>query len=232
MIKRHSVALSFLALIAASCATQAQRQFQEMNMRAEEAFKANEACYDAAEATPAGQRTTEFLITKANDPEAIQKMAINRYVTDEEKQVIIDYRNSVQPCRSEMIEAFSKIHPDFVNLLAKWYAKNDEDILRIVEGEVTIGESNKDLNNLIPKRRAEWTRVSEKVVAQLQSAHQSEMQNRAATAAALQRWSYQQQLLHQNQQMINALQRSTFTQPSIKQTNCRFIGSTLNCTTY
>jgi len=44
-------------------------------------------------------------------------------------------------------------------------------------------------------------------------------------AAAFSQWAYQQQVLLQNQQMINAMG-----QP--RMTNCQYVGTMLNCTTF
>ena len=42
---------------------------------------------------------------------------------------------------------------------------------------------------------------------------------------ALQNWAYQQQILQQNQQLINA-----YNQP--RMTNCQYAGAMLNCSTF
>jgi hypothetical protein len=59
----------------------------------------------------------------------------------------------------------------------------------------------------------------------LAQAHQYEIQQRQAALSALSQWAYQQQVVMQNQQMINAMNRPVMT-------SCRYIGATLNCASY
>jgi hypothetical protein len=67
--------------------------------------------------------------------------------------------------------------------------------------------------------------VNREIASGLEKSHSAELARRQAAATALSNWAYQQQILLQNQQAINAMN-----QP--RMTNCQYIGAMLNCTTF
>jgi hypothetical protein len=66
--------------------------------------------------------------------------------------------------------------------------------------------------------------VSAAINRDLNASHNTEVAQRQA-AAALSNWAYQQQVLLQNQQAVNAANRP-------RTTNCQYVGAYLNCTTF
>ncbi len=122
-----------------------------------------------------------------------------------------------------MIEGIGKVHPVFVSLLAKWEAENAEMLLKVIKNQMTIGEWNTAHNRMLATRNREWAHIETQIVQQLETAHAYEIQQREAAASALQQWAYQQQLLQQNQQVINSLNRPTFV-------NCQYDGDFVQCT--
>jgi hypothetical protein len=217
--------LYFLTLFIHGCATRAQIQFQQIQQQAQETARISKACGEQAKASDVGKRLQRILIMSENDPAALEKMMIDRVASEAERRDFIDYNNMIQPCRTQLIEGYSKVHPLFVNFWAKSFAENDEMGLKIVKGDITLGEANAWMNKITPLRRQAFFDAGREVDRQLQSAHVNELQHRAAAGAALQQWSYQQQLLQQNQQIIKTLNRPI-------QSNCYFIGNNVSCTSY
>jgi hypothetical protein len=72
--------------------------------------------------------------------------------------------------------------------------------------------------------KARFDAVSAEIQKNLNETHASEMARRQQAVDALAQWAYQQQVLQQRQQMVNAMNR-----PRI--TTCQYFGATLNCTT-
>ncbi len=217
--------LLVLFMLTGGCATQAQRQFQQMQEQGVATFRIVSACKAQVDATDVGRRIKQIFIVDENDPLAIEKMLINRISSESENKDIIDYRTMFQPCRTQAIEGFGKVHPLFVNLFAKWYSENDEMLLKIIKGEITVGDANAFTNKVSPLRTQAFTEADKEITQNLQNSHNFELQQRAAAAAALQQWSYQQQLLQQNQRIMNSLNRPTFS-------NCQLIGNNVSCTSY
>lgn len=213
------------ALTLSGCATQAQMQYQQMLTQSQHAQKVYVDCQKGAQGTETWARLNSTFVLEANDTNAIRKMAIGRSATAEEKADLMEYRTKLQPCRQQALEGFGMVHPLYVSMLARWFSENDDLLLKLIKDEITVGEANRLSENKRSERIHEDMDASTQVAQQLQAAHQYELQNRAAAAAALQQWSFQQQLLQQNQQMINSLQRPAMT-------NCRFVGNQMYCTTY
>ena len=72
---------------------------------------------------------------------------------------------------------------------------------------------------------AKASTIGRAVVSGLQKSHDAEIAQRREAAAALSNWSYQQQVLLQNQQMINAINRP-------RMTTCQYVGAYLQCSTF
>ena len=90
---------------------------------------------------------------------------------------------------------------------------------------MTIGEYNTAKRARNMEEASDYRRVENQINKRLDQSHEAEMANRRAAAQSLQQWSYQQQLLHQNQQMINSINRRTYT-------NCNYYGNTIRCTSF
>lgn len=222
MFWKRFLAFVILILPAAGCATQAQTRYQNVVTQAQQSVAAYDACNERLDKTDLFQRLDQTLIFAPNDARGIQKVAIKRTATDQEKRDILEYRSNNVPCKKAILEEIGQAHPLFVKVLATWFAEIDKHTLRLINDEITLGEANQNVVKLIPQRIRQWAAADYQIWQELQSADQYEPHNRTAAATALQRWSYQQQLLNQNQRMINAING-----PSI--TNCRFIGNTVNC---
>ena len=222
MFWNRFLAFVLLVLPAAGCATQAQLPYQKMRMQAQQSVATYDACNERSDKTDLFKRLDQTIIFAPNDARSIQKIAITRNATDREKKDLLEYRSINIACKKAILEEMGQAHPIFVNLLATWFAESDEHTLRLINDEITLGEANQNVVTLIPQRMRRWRAADYQVWQELQFADQYESRSRAIAAAALQRWSYQQKLLNQNQQMISAINS-----PSI--TNCRFIGNTVNC---
>jgi len=222
MIWKRFLAFAFLVLPATGCATQDQSPYQKLRIQAQQSVATYDACNERLDKSDLFKRLDQTLIFAPNDARSIQKMAIKRNATDREKKDILEYRSINVACKKAILEEMGQAHPIFVNLLATWFAESDERTLKLINDEITLGEANQFVAKLIPRRMQRWRAADYQIWQDLQSADHYASRGRATAAAALQRWSYQQQLLNQNQQMISAINS-----PSIA--NCRFIGNTVNC---
>jgi len=221
----QSLPLIVIVFLLAGCATQAQIQYKQMSSNMDKTRNESDTCYYKAEASDAYQKINRIYILDENDPKALKKMMINRYASKEEKEGFLELNAIITPCRGIALQGLSKVHPDFVTLYSKWYAENDGLIVQVLKGKITIGEANEIVNKWSAKRDGQYNDVSNGISRQLEGAHQSEIENRKRAGAALQRWSFQQQQILQNQQMINAVNKP-------RTTNCSYIGNTVSCRSY
>src|SRR5437016_12202964 len=135
------------------CATQAQLKLQHMHQQATENAKSVAACIERVRASDVGQRLQRILIMGENDSVRFEKMTIDRLASEAERKDFLDYQAITLPCRTQLIEGSSKVHPIYVNLWAKIFAENDEMALKLIKGDITIGAFNAWLNKVFPLRR-------------------------------------------------------------------------------
>lgn len=223
--------LASLAVFAAlaGCVTQAQVRAKEMQAQARATLTAFNAC-GAEKRKSEDYAIVDRIILSDPDPRALQKMALDRLATPREKQAILSHSEAMFPCHQLAIEGFSKVHPLFVEVLARWEADKNAARLKLIRDEITVGQLNEWFNKTRPARKAEFIAIDRKIEEQLGAAHQYETQQRASAIDALQQWTFQQQLLYQNQHLINTLNRPP--PPRSTVTDCRYVGSFVRCATH
>lgn len=218
--------LAVAALLLSACATpatQAQKQAQQMKTTIGQVINNVQICYSARKKDDAYQRINQIYILDENDPNALRKMMIDRYASEEEKEDFLKLQVLHDPCRRVALKGFGKVHPEMATLIASFYAENDELRAKLLKDKLTIGEANEIINNRIPKRKNAYNGVTHALHQQLNNSHQSEIKNRQRASAALQQTLYQQQILLQNQQAIDAARRPV-------NTHCSGWGNSINCT--
>ena len=153
-----SFAAIIVSLTFVGCSTQAQKQGQQMTDAFAEASNELQQCYTGAKKDYNPEildNMDSILIMSENDPKAIHKMAIERYMTEPEKAAVLKMSESFVPCQAAFLESISRIHPDLVTYYAKWYAKLDEETLAIIQDKVTIGDYNVTARTSITERTSE-----------------------------------------------------------------------------
>jgi hypothetical protein len=135
------------------------------------------------------------------------------------------YHQQLAPCRKMMLEGFSHINPALVPPVANSFARSDSNYAKLVTQKSTWGEFVIEASAIARERQSKVSAIARAIDQGLAQSHNAEVAQRQAAAAALQNWSYQQQVLQQNQQAINAASRP-------RMTNCQYVGTYLNCTTF
>ena len=152
-----------------------------------------------------------------------------QYLTDQSKPtkaqiaVLYELYGDIQRCRKIELEGVAKANPLVVTVLINEYSAADHIWTDAVTGKLTWGKFNELRKALLADFEANLTEAKAKINAELQNEHQFEMEQRQRAVAAMQQWNYQQQQLHQNQQAINAANRS-------RTINCNYYGDTMQCT--
>jgi hypothetical protein len=218
------VAISVLCL--SGCATGAQQQAAKMNEAAQVMRADAIAARDRAAALPSyqvlkdkippldGSSPSMGLQTNASKPDPEEVAALLEF-----------HRDGLSPWRAVVLQDFAKIHPAYAAVAAETYATGDQQYARLVRREISWGEYATSSTQRATAMRVALLRVDQQIKTELNNAHAYEVQQRQAAAAALSNWAYQQQVLLQNQQAINAANRP-------RMTNCQYVGAYLNCTTF
>jgi hypothetical protein len=146
------------------------------------------------------------------------------YATQHEIDLMSARRERLVPCRKAQIDGFM-VAPAIGVVWIEYYAKADANLLELAKQNISWGDYVNRNKILADELRPQLVAAGQRVDTELRAEHQQEMQQRAAAAQAFSNAMYQQQLLNQNQQMINNINRPVTT-------NCNRFGNSVNCTSY
>lgn len=213
-------------LLVGGCATQAQREYSRMGTASNQAKAAIEACVIQAKMLPSYSVVgTKLHFGDESEPSLDQRMDSSKATPEEVQALLAFHREGIEPCRRVMIDEASKVHPVVPGILAEGFANGDANYIRLVKREETWGDYITATDQNVRAVRAKLAQAEQAVVGKLEASHAQEVRQRQAAAAALSNWAYQQQVLLQQQQVINAMNRPVMT-------NCQRVGTMVNCTSY
>jgi hypothetical protein len=157
-------------------------------------------------------------------PMAYQALTTKPNAAD--KQALIElYDKGLAPCRATDIENLAGIHPAYVPVAVNLYAEQDVAYRALLDGSSTWGQYAQAVAKVAARAQVETEETRARVIADARTQQADAAQQRQAATAAFLNWNAQQRALAQQQQLINRAY-----QPRI--TNCGYVGSNLNCTTY
>jgi hypothetical protein len=215
-----------MAILLAGCATAAQQEATRVKdtIAREKVNIGN--CTAQITASETYQALKDKLPPPDGSPPSMALQANTSKPTEQQVALLLDYhRDQLSPCRKVTLQAFANVHPAFVAIVAQSYAESDASYARLVRREISWGGFASDSYARLQATKANVSQMGRQLDGELAQAHQYEVQQRQAALSALSQWAYQQQVVMQNQQMINAMNRPVMT-------NCRYVGATLNCTSY
>lgn len=221
---RRLISTIFAFVLMAGCQTVAQRQATSIRENIQAVNQTLLACLQKIETNPAYQSITSHRPLGRLNP-TLPQLADNGVPSDEDVKVVIAIHNEGALCRERAIEDLIKIVPNVIPALVQSYHDGDLIMVDLIQRKITWGEANKRRLALKDQLIAKLQMISAQIDRELSVSHQAELAQRQAALNALSQWAYQQQVLMQNQQMINSLNR-----PAI--TNCSSYGNSIHCSSY
>lgn len=204
------------------CQTSAQRQTLLIQEGFRNAGRNMEDCMKDIELNVKYQILFKY-IPKGNNDATLEQLTSTKVPSDEEAKLIIDCHKEILTCRKNYIENLSNITPGLVPLYINTYNSVDFILADLVQKKITWGEANKRYSTIKIEFATKFKEKIDELKQELQANHQMELEKRQAALDSLARWNYQQQILMQNQQTINSLNRPI-------QTDCTKFGNSINCT--
>jgi hypothetical protein len=202
-------------LAAAGCATQAQRQVQQVGSSLREAGVQVKACIRAVQSKP----EYALLLPHTLDPDVTQPtMAMltdERLATPEEARLWAARHDEVSICRDRAQSTYASVRPDVVSIYAAGRAAGDALGVQLVERKITWAEFMRRSQGLSAELRQQFAAADREWMSERNMEHRDELARRERAANAIMQWSL-------GQQMINAASRPVFT-------NCNGFGNSVNC---
>jgi len=216
----------FAAVLAVmGCAPHAQKQVRHIETQLKHAISQNEHCQAWLKQSDVYERLEKIFILNEDDSDKARKLLVERNAVESEKQDLVRLNNLAAVCRKNNLQNFGRVHPDFVALLAQWYAQDDELMLELLKDEISIGKANEIGANRMAERKTQSKDAGARISQQLETSHQAEPADRQRAAAAMRQWNYQQTLIWETQQMSNSTSIPTVT-------NCEYLGNSIRCTSF
>ena len=156
--------LIIAALPLVACATPAERQLQKISLASEQLWAQFDACMTQVERTAAYQRLDRAYILKRDDTRSIEKMAIDRLASDQEKADLLKNKKNTSRCNQDLFKGFAKINPGFNVLLARFMSEDDELVLQTIQDDLTVGARNLIVRQRFAKRLRDWNFAGERIV--------------------------------------------------------------------
>ena len=149
-------AATLAALFLVACATPAERELHKISLASEELWAEYDLCMARVEGTGAYRRLNQAYILTRNDPRSVEKMAIDRLASDQERADLLQTHKNETRCNQELFKGFAEINPGFNVLLSRFMSEDDELILQTVQGRLTVGSRNRIVQQRFAQRLRDW----------------------------------------------------------------------------
>lgn len=175
---------------------------------------------------------TEVFYRQEDSPNKIALMTSEKKINKKQAALLLEGLQSFQKCRLGIKEGLS-MYPTLLSPFENYYGEMDVVYSKLISGQITIGEANRQQSQLALKSKNEFTSNSNALAARYNADSNREIQTiqaaeQAKQAADMQRRAIAAQYL-MNQQNINAVQQMN-NKPVT--TNCNKFGNQVNCTSY
>jgi hypothetical protein len=224
MISRYCL-LTVLLGVLGGCATAAQREAETIKATLTQTRAQVSACVAAINSDPAFADLDRHWPQADIGQATLSQQTDPTYATPRDVELISARHDRLVPCRKANVEGYYRVAPAMASVYQEGYARSDELIIRLVKHQVSWGEYVAGARAINREESAKLLEAGQRLDAELDARNQRELAQRAIAAQALSNSMYQQQLINQNQQMINAVNRPVVT-------NCTQMGFSTNCTSH
>lgn len=180
---------------------------------------------------------SDIIFRNEDAPNKITLMTTTAKINKRQIAYLLESIQPFQKCRTQIKEGLS-MYPILLAPYENYYGEMDVVYSRLISGQITIGEANRQKAALVLKATNENTTAQERLTAKYANESDKEMQGRQAVMQAQQAEDMQRRAIASqylmNLQNINAQQQMNY-QNQINNnrpinTNCTRYGNQVNCT--
>jgi len=214
-----------VCVVVGGCATAAEREIQRRENGLQQIEGRMRTCLERISNSAQFQQVKSRGVIWNFKPTLAQLSDSAKPTPDDLRALFDLHEQFISPCRKLILEAAALFTAAQVAAVADWFAQTDAVYVKLAQGNLTWGQAVQALSDSERQMMARSAQIDAEMRRNLAQSHNAEIARRQQAAAALSNYVYQQQVLIQNQQMIDAANR-----PRV--TNCQYVGAYLNCTTY
>ncbi len=184
----------------------------------------SKVCVDVAMQNPQVKQFTNELIYESDmSPNKYTLLTTKEKPSIEQIAVIKSVANILGKCREVMMT--SLIETPFRAVQSKYNNSIDGIYIKLIKGEISIGEANQENTKNITQYNADWESTWDDVNDRLRTMHNAEVDGKRKAVAAYIKQQQAQQMINQQgmQKIINSF-------PSETRTNCTTYGNQTDCT--
>ena len=191
----------WVIIFIAGCATNAQRQYNQIRELVISANNSWGTCTENAKNTEVGRRLQVRFIMSDDDARTVEKLATRDYPTEQETRDLVEFLVLRKPCQDMILEQYSNVNYQYINVWATLFMRANTDAAKVLNGELTVGEVNQRFIERNAQFKVEFARISNDITYRLITNHQYELTERDHALQSLQLNTMQLQM------SIDAMQR-------------------------
>jgi hypothetical protein len=177
----------------------------------------------------------EIFFETDESPNKFAMLSNNNKLTNEQIEYLKNAIPILTKCRSKLIDG--QRHTPFQVVSLKYFNAIDAVYIKLIKGEMTIGDANEERAKASAQRKIDWANAGNDLDTRLRTLHESEMAGRRQAAAAMlpylvqqrQNQQFREQMLYQQQMQDLINNRPVLTAPTT--TNCSTFANQISCTT-
>lgn len=172
------------------------------------------ACLDDLKSADSGYtKLTEEFILNTDHHNELYKTLFAGYATGQNIEDYKKYRRAMQACIDTMLKDYSKVDYRYVNNLAGKRTQSDDNLLKLLNNEITIGDRNKFLANIIARYEEDKVGINHDILDEFSNLSDSEIQRNRSIAKLMYESTEEYQGIDLIEQKLQSLQPAPLPHP-------------------
>jgi hypothetical protein len=188
-----------VATLLAGCSTAAQRQYQAIVTNTRSTLEDIQACKMAVYNSPEYAPVRGHLPSNAVYP-TLEQISDESMANNDEIKSILATHPQLQVCEHQALDRLAQATPTIVPILVSLITKSEDNVMDLVQQKQSWGAYVKRSRDEAVAANAKLQAEGQRITADLQRSHETELLQRQRAAQAVMQWS-------QTQQLINAMNR-------------------------
>lgn len=177
------LALSVMAIIGCQTMTQAQKDAISIRQQINDSIAKSQECAKQVLETPSGVLVSNEVLYQNMNSNKYDLMSSNEKLSNKQKDALRTYLNDNLRCREINLNTLQGLRHQHV--IATLFSRYDDIYPRLLSGEITIGQANKEKKKALDEFDRDWIKAETRTSEQLDDAHNNEIGNRQRNAAIM-----------------------------------------------
>jgi hypothetical protein len=226
-VRSRGILAAFLLL--SGCLTAAQTEDARMRTEAHETAELAKPCFQNILDNPEYAQLKKKMYLAMDTQVPLQMLTDKTLPTKSEIVLLYKVYGDVQECRKGLLAGVAKVHPLVLLTFADTFTESDKLWTEAVAGHLPWGKFNEAKKDIGARGQERLLQAGARINAQLQNQHRFEVEQRTRAIEAFARWSAAQAALASSAPAVG-MQPSMM--PTMRTTNCSYMGNMLNCTSF